>query len=165
MTENKNFSDFSKDMNDLLNLHRLEAKIDETDDFTPVYLEKDVLEMLLEMRNETLADQHLPSFIEFLGLYHEEIVDFAKEFMKSIQYHNGMVSRVEEETYPKHWVNAIAMEVAAFMQQNSEFELDEDVIDEICEGETTEVQEKYGSLEGFTGLYNMLSQYFNSTEK
>ncbi len=86
-------------------------------------------------------------------------IDFAKHLMKEIMYCSGRVM-LTGEVYEDEYVNLIAPKAEYFFECNPELYNDDDIMT-ICDGEDTEVQEKYGNLEGYKELHEVLDKYFN----
>lgn len=84
----------------------------------------------------------------------------AKELMREIMYDNGMVNRWNPEVYPKKCVDSISVAAGIFFEKNPDV-LTNEHINNICCGEYTENQEKYGILEGYSELDEALNKYFN----
>lgn len=93
--------------------------------------------------------------------------ELAHSFMKEIMYDNGMVDRFHPEVYPEVHVKNIALAIGEFLESN-ELMYDEltsdNTINFISTGEETEVQTKYGALEGFAKLHTALNNYFDNTD-
>ena len=85
----------------------------------------------------------------------------AKMFMKHIQYDNGTVNCLEDETYPEEWTGKIAESLIDFFYHNPEL-LDEKVVEEIALGSADgSMRKKYGMLNGFKELDEVLNEYFD----
>jgi hypothetical protein len=158
-TEDKVFPHLSENMNQYIVSRHTHGELAGAEKI--VYYEADLLEILKEYRAEIMAEKHLPDLTDLQIDVMEASLKIAEEFMKAIQYDAGAINYQEEEKYPEQWLKAIAFDVCNLMLLNPDLDLDEDTIDDIVEGEETEVQEKYGSLEGFKVLHDTISAYFN----
>lgn len=87
-------------------------------------------------------------------------IEMARGLMKTIAYCNGMVDRWHPMKYPKKHLNKITIVAGCFFDKYPEL-LTNDNITEMCDGEVTEVADKYGKLEGWDELYKALNNYFN----
>ena len=87
-------------------------------------------------------------------------IEIAKFIMETIQYDNGTVNRNEQEKFPRHWLIRLAQS-AGFFFHNNPVLLDEDVIEDICTGEETEIITKYGYCNGFNEMNDDIAMYFN----
>lgn len=87
--------------------------------------------------------------------------EIARSMIKEIMYDNNMVDRNNPEKYPKKHVEAIALAAGFFFEKNPTI-LTNAHIYEICTGEHGEVQDRYGSLEGYKELSDALDNYFNN---
>ena len=87
-------------------------------------------------------------------------VKIAKSLMEDIAYSNGAVDRWHPMKYPKKHLNEIAIVAGSFFDKYPELLTDDDIM-EMCDGEVTEVADKYGKLEGWDKLNIALNNYFN----
>lgn len=87
--------------------------------------------------------------------------ELALSMLQEVAYDNGFFNRFIPESYDAKWINAVGPFAKAFFDANTEM-LDDDVIEEICSGEESEVNEKYGNLKGFKNLHDSLNNYFNN---
>ena len=86
--------------------------------------------------------------------------DIAVKFMKNILYDNGIVNRIEPEYIDQSWVLKIGVAADNFFTLHP-YLLTDDVIDEIATGDVDEIESKYGQLEGFRELNQVLNEYFD----
>lgn len=99
-------------------------------------------------RDETLNPQH-------------EII--ARRLIQNILYDNGMVNRWEPESqksYPKSHVRKISIVAGIFFDSHPELLTDDD-LSNICCGEETENESKYGVYPEYKALNDSLNNYFN----
>lgn len=87
--------------------------------------------------------------------------ELAVSLLKEIAYDNGFFNRWEPERYDAKWINKVGPLAKAFFDANPE-RLTDDDIEEICAGEESEIDEKYGKLIGFTELDAALDDYFDN---
>lgn len=93
--------------------------------------------------------------------YDQSYDNVARLMMEAMQYDNGMCDRYNRETYPDKWVELIRQAAEKFFQSNPEL-LNEETIEEIgTGGEESEMEEKYGHLEGWKELNRVLGHYFD----
>jgi len=85
----------------------------------------------------------------------------ARRLMQEIQYCNGMVNRFEPESYPQEWVDKIAPIANKFFELHPDL-YDDENIENICDGEYGENQDRYGELEGYKELDEVLGDYFEN---
>lgn len=90
----------------------------------------------------------------------DEYIVIARRLMKEIQYCNGMVNRWEAEKYPEHHVQTIAAAARPFFEAHPEFMNDED-IQQICDGEYSENQARYGIYPEYKALDKSLNNFFD----
>jgi len=84
----------------------------------------------------------------------------AKQLILEIMYDNGMVYRGKKEDYPKKYLDLISESAGIFFDKNPDFLTNEDII-QICCGEVSENEIKYGKLDGYKELLEALNKYFN----
>lgn len=94
----------------------------------------------------------------------EDCKIIAEQIMENIAYDNGTVDRWHPMTYPSKWLNNIAKKSFIFFNENPQLMNDED-IEEICNGEETEVQNKYSNLKGWDELNKVLNEYFDKKDE
>ena len=87
--------------------------------------------------------------------------DIAIKLMESIMYDNGWVNRLEPERFSPPWIKKIVAVAGPFFDRNPELVTD-DILDEMGSGDYDEKQEKYGHLEGFAELDEVLNEYFET---
>lgn len=110
-----------------------------------------------ELQNKIRKAMNFPIGFE----YDQSYDNVARLMMEAMQYENGMCNRYERETYSDKWVALISEAAKKFFQLNPSL-LTEDNIDEIGRGgEETEMEEKYGCLEGWKELNRVLNHYFD----
>lgn len=88
-----------------------------------------------------------------------EYQEVAKTCMELIAYDNGCVSRDEPMTFPATHLKNITHTASEFFAANEDVLTDAD-LEEICDGEISEVQKAYGHREGFKNFYGSLNRYF-----
>lgn len=87
-------------------------------------------------------------------------IKIAKRLMEAIAYSNGAVDRWHPMEYPEKYLNEITIVAGRFFDKYPELLTDDDIM-EMCDGEVTEVANKYGNLEGWSELNTALNNYFN----
>jgi len=90
-------------------------------------------------------------------------VDMARRLIKEISYANGAVDRFNPEgdhLYPGEHVRKIAVTAGVFFGKYPDLWTDDD-IENITDGEISEVELLYGDKEYFKQLHDSLNDYFN----
>lgn len=85
----------------------------------------------------------------------------ALSLLQEIAFDNGFFNRWSPEKYDAKWINKIGPISKVFFDANPEL-LTDNNIEEICCGEESEVNERYGDLVGFKELHESLNDYFNN---
>ena len=86
--------------------------------------------------------------------------EIAKELMDSIAHCNGWVNRWNPMKYSKYWIKKFSEVGGNFFNKHPHL-LNFDNIGMLCDGEVSEVEEKFGKLEGYKELNKALNGYFN----
>ena len=86
-------------------------------------------------------------------------IEISKEIMLNIACSNGWVNRFEPVKFNKKWIDKIALKAGVFFDRYPNL-LNDDVLSEMCDGEIGEVEEKFGSLDGFKELREIIGKYF-----
>jgi hypothetical protein len=86
-------------------------------------------------------------------------IEIANEIMLNIACSNGWVNRWEPVKFNKRWVDKIALKAGIFFDKYPDL-LNDDNLMEICDGEVSEVEEKFGLLDGFKELNEIIGKYF-----
>lgn len=90
-------------------------------------------------------------------------LQIAIQMMVNIIYDNGMVNRFNPEhisTYPTKHVREIARTAGIYFEAHPDLLTDDD-LNNICCGEYTENQEKYGIHPEYEAMDNALNSFFN----
>lgn len=91
----------------------------------------------------------------------EESLEIATTIMRELQYDNGCIFRGKKEKYPKLYLNSIAKTAGYFFKMNPNL-LNNEVINDICCGESGERNENYSHLIGYKGMDDSIKNYFDN---
>lgn len=90
----------------------------------------------------------------------KEHIEIAKRLMETIAYCNGAVNRWNPMKYPEKHLSKLTEVAGKFFDENPEMLTDDDIL-EMCDGEVTEIKNRYGKLDGWNELNIALNEYFN----
>lgn len=90
----------------------------------------------------------------------DKYTEITKALMREIMYDAGAVDRLNPEKFPKKWIDKILPVVKLFFEKNENKFSNKD-IEEMAVGVKEDKSKKFGKLEGYTELDNILNEYFN----
>lgn len=87
--------------------------------------------------------------------------EIAKKLMDNIAYDNGAVDHWHPMKYPEKWKKKIGDAAEPFFKAHPQY-LNDDDMEDMCNGEYSEIQEKFGKFGDYKPLDDVLNEYFNA---